>query len=155
MKDTFTTDIGFAHAVKYRQQMLRHWMGKSNSYNPADLPDHFDLPTNDDVSIAETIEFRLRPLPLGVSYTAYLTKDNVPEGVGTFRFAGRITPYRITTWTGQTLAHVISYTAHRNHRGYLTDTRGWFRARGIDGRMYYGQHNGVGMYCRMRLSKNQ
>ena len=63
--------------------------------------------------------------------------------------------YSITTWTGETLATVTSIKSRPNRRGFTTDTRGSFWARGIDGRLYFGTHNGAGMYCRMRLSANQ
>ena len=90
------------------------------------------------------------------SYTAYLTKDeNFCQQPGPAMAMGVTTRYRITTWMGDTLADVISIKSHRVHRGYLTDTRGSFWARGIDGRIYHGRHNGAGIYCRMRLAKAQ
>ncbi len=43
--------------------------------------------------------------------------------------------------------------AARVRGSWMTSERGSFWARGIDGRTYYGVHNGTGTYCRMRLSK--
>lgn len=149
MENAPTTDIGFAHAVRYRFAVLRAWALRTGrvdrygamSYRSEDLPNYIDIPTNEDISRAEVIEFKRKPLPVGESYSAYLARS--PDGA-----------YLITTFTGDVLATVTSINSWRAH-GWQTDQRGTFWARGIDGRMYYGRHNGTGMYCRMRVSKNQ
>jgi hypothetical protein len=105
---------------------------------------------NAETSRREVSKFISRPLPVGQSYLAYLVCDAAVPLI-----AERIGRYRITTWTGETLARVTAIKSRRNRRGYMTDTIGSFWARGIDGRVYYGTHNGAGMYCRMRVSKNQ
>lgn len=80
--------------------------------------------------------------PIAASYPAYLTRDDS----GT---------YRITTWIGDTLAVVTSIVSRKDRRSWTTDTRGSFWAKGIDGRIYHGRHNGVGMWCRIRPAKRQ
>lgn len=108
-------------------------------------------PTNEERSRAERIEFRAKSLQHGQSYTAYLTRDrDASNDLGSPRPTGM----RITTFTGDTLAHVTRYSA-RKVRGVLSDVRGSFWACGIDGRTYYGRHNGPGVYCTMRLAKGQ
>lgn len=137
-------DLAFAHQVRYRERMLHAWMRRTrrgNSYWPEDVPGYIEPPTNGDRSRAEVIEFCARPLPYGQTYTAYLTR------LATGGWA-------ITTWPGDTLATVTSIT-FRRVAGPMTDTRGSFWARGIDGRLYYGRHSGTGMYCGMRLAKHQ
>jgi hypothetical protein len=89
-------------------------------------------------SAREVAAFKARKRP-HLKYSAYLTCD--ADGT-----------HRITTWTGETLATVIAINSRRDTRSYVTNTRGSFWARGIDGRLYFGTHNGAGMYCRMRLS---
>lgn len=88
---------------------------------------------NRDTSDREVREFKTRePGP----YTAYLSSNGK----------------HITTWMGDVLATITSVgkpaRAFRN-REKLTP----FRARGIDGRTYYGRHNGPGMHLRMRPAK--
>ncbi len=90
-------------------------------------------------SAREVENFRAHGAPFGVSYIAYLSADRK----------------QVHTWTGDKLADVITIKNRRERRGYTTDVRGSFWARGIDGRLYYGTHNGEGMYCRMRLAKDQ
>lgn len=145
---TFPTrdDIERAKLTTARDNALRAWLGKGNSYKPEELPAHIVSPSNEDRSHAERVLFFTCPLQAGDSYTAYLTRTPVTDA----------TPrqYRITTWMGETLAEVTSITTRRA-RGWMTDECGSFWARGIDGRIYYGTHNGSGMYCRMRLSKRQ
>lgn len=144
-----TNEIAFAHAVRYRDAMLHAWMrrtGQGNSYRPEDVPAYLATVTNEDRSRAEVIEFKLQPLPYGESYVAYLKRDMTD---------GRVTGVRVTTWTGETLANVTSLNSSRVWNSIYTDTRGSFWAKGIDGRVYYGRHNGEGMYCRMRLAKHQ
>lgn len=69
-------------------------------------------------------------------YTAYLSSDGA----------------RITTWMGDTLATVTSTgKPYRSNFGNLSTP---FRAKGIDGRMYFGRHNGPGMYLRLRPAKD-
>ena len=89
-------------------------------------------------SAHEVKTFRTHGASFGVSYIAYLSRS-----------------LTITTWTGDKLADVIAIKNRRERRGHTTDVRGSFWARGIDGRLYYGTHNGEGMYCRMRLAKDQ
>jgi hypothetical protein len=103
-------------------------------------------------SAKEVAAFKARKVPHR-KYSAYLTRDTKPETIlDTRSMAGA---HRITTWTGDTLALVTAIKFRRERNSFNTDTRGSFWARGIDGRLYFGTHNGVGMYCRMRLAKNQ
>jgi hypothetical protein len=97
---------------------------------------------NAELSAKETAAFKAGSAHDGQSYCAYLAKD----GLNT---------HKITTWVGDTLATVITLKSGRIRNSFNTDTRGSFWARGIDGKLYHGRHNGVGMYCRMRLSKRQ
>jgi hypothetical protein len=146
MQYTPQTDIGFVHAVHYRDAMIRAWAKRSGhmrkngamSYRPEELPDYIDPPTNEDRSRAEVLLFTLRPLPYGVSYTAYLSSDSP----------------RIVTWMGDTLA-TVTWIKYREAAYGRCSGGGSFWARGIDGRIYYGTHNGRGMYCRMRLARHQ
>jgi hypothetical protein len=145
MNFLYTTPQGFVHAVRYRDAMIRAWckrtgrMDKSGgcTYDQADLPAYYDVPTNEERSHAECLLFSVvEPMTRGSrSWLAYLSNDR-----------------RITTWMGETLANVTRLTSYRVVRGALTDSRGSFWAIGIDGRTYYGTHNGTGMYCRMRLA---
>ncbi|MDE2097483.1 MAG: hypothetical protein KGL39_09580 [Patescibacteria group bacterium] len=135
-------ELAHAHHVRYQDGMLRAWMnrtGRRNSYHPSEVPAHIEQVTNDDRSRAERIEFISRPLPHGATYTAYLSADKA----------------RITTFTGETLAYVTGIHSRKDYRAWLTNERGSFWAEGIDGRVYYGRHNGAGVYCRMRLAKHQ
>jgi hypothetical protein len=143
MNFIYTTPQGFAHGVRYRDAMIRAWMrrtGRGNSYKPEDLPQGYDVPTNEERSRAEVLRFTvLEPMTHGSpSWTAYLSNDK-----------------RITTWTGETLANVTRITSYRavSNPVLKIPSRGSFWAVGIDGRWYYGTHNGTGMYCRMRLAK--
>jgi hypothetical protein len=81
------------------------------------------------------------PLPYGKSYTAYLSENAADP--------------RIVTWVGDTLAVVTKITRRRGTGSWVTNERGSFWARGIDGRIYYGRHNGSGLWVRMRLAKVQ
>ena len=140
MKPT-QSQLTFAHSVRYRDAMLHAWMKRTNqgnSYYIDDVPQYIDVPTNDARGIAGTIRFCARPLKRGAAYGAYLTRDAEPRIEDSGHSPLR---HRITTWTGNTLAHVTRLTA----RDY------W--AKGIDGRLYHGRHNGVGMYAKMRLAK--
>jgi hypothetical protein len=92
--------------------------------------------TNEEKSKAEVAAFIAQPLPRGQSYVAYLARDK-----------------RIATWTGDTLAEVTRITSYRAVGSSLTNERGSFWCIGVDGRTYYGRHNGVGLYCRMWLAK--
>jgi hypothetical protein len=144
MNFLYTTAIGFAHGVHYRDALIRAWAKRTGhvdrhgnmSYRTDELPEWLDVPTNAERGTAEVINFTLRPLPHGETYTAYLSNDK-----------------RIVTFTGDTLAEVTRITSYRVVGGSLTNARGSFWAIGIDGRTYYGRHNGTGMYCRMRLAK--
>lgn len=148
MNHLYTTPMGFVHAVRYRDAMLHAWMkrtGRANSqgsaYHPRDLPAYMDVPTNEERSHAEVIEFTLYPLPPGEKYTAYLKMPKVGEPCAL-----------ITTFTGDALARVKSITYNKpSRRNILSDTCGTFTAKGIDGRTYKGRHNGDGMYCTMRV----
>jgi hypothetical protein len=164
MNHIYLTPIGFAHAVRYREGMVRAWakrtgrMSRSGafSYKPEDLPDWLDVPTNEERSAAEVIEFRLRPLQHGQQYTAYLThaKPEHRERNDQLGLAPDMWRGVITTWTGELLAIVTKITSYNAVCfGRDAGTKGSFWAIGIDGRTYYGRHNGKGMYCRMRLAK--
>jgi hypothetical protein len=142
-------EIAFAHSVRYRDGMLHAWLRRTGretprggaSYRPEEVPVYIDVPTNAERSRAEVIEFRARPLQLGERYVAYLTGD--PQ-------AG----YRISTWMGETLAIVTHITHWKRGTGFRA-CRGSFWARGIDGRLYHGRHNGGGLYCSLYLAKRQ
>jgi hypothetical protein len=147
MNFLYTTPQGFVHGVRYRDAMLRAWMsrtGRGNSYRTEDVPSYIDIPTNEERSQAEVYGFTMRPLPHGESYMAYLS-GNAEKGKG---YQGAI-----TTFMGDVLAHVTRITSYRVTDSPTTNERGSFWAIGIDGRTYYGRHNGRGMYCRMRLAK--
>lgn len=81
------------------------------------------------------------PLKYGKSYTAYVADK--PERAA------------ITTWMGDTLAGLLTYTTYNYVSRYKTNGQGSFTAIGIDGRLYRGRHNGKGMHCRMRLCATQ
>lgn len=142
----YTTPQGFVHGVRWRDAMIRAWCKRTGrmdssggcAHSARDIPAHYDVPTNEERSHAEVLRFTvLEPMAFdSPSWCAYLSNDR-----------------RITTWTGETLANVTKLTSYRVVSGHLTDSRGSFWCIGIDGRTYYGTHNGVGMYCRMRLAK--
>jgi hypothetical protein len=91
---------------------------------------------NASTSAQEVAEFKTRE---AAPYTAYLSSDGK----------------RITTWTGETLGAIISTGTPIKSRGWDTNTHTPFRARCIDGRVYFGRHNGGGVYLRMRPLKKQ
>lgn len=171
MRQTYTTDLGFAHAVRYNDAMVRAWaartgrMSKRNgcmSYMPEDLArecPHIDVPTNDDRGRAEVIGFITRPLQFKASYFAYLTSAKPQHVAQNDTLGCHPDMWRgvVTTWNGELLAVVTRITSYRALT-FGRDTgneRGSFWAIGIDGRTYYGTHTGRGMYCRMRLAKYQ
>jgi hypothetical protein len=158
-------ETAFAADVRARDRALaaectaRGFPTRNGTSYPSDTVFSVTAPTNEERSRAETIEFRANP-PSG-SYLAYLTenKEYAPH-LGTVPRIGAdgraVTRYIVTTWTGEKLAEVVSYDVTRKVRtSWLTNERGSFWARGIDGRLYHGRHNGPGLYCRMRLAKNQ
>lgn len=100
--------------------------------------------TNEERSALEVAEFKSNPLPYGKTYRAYLTGPKRLGDKGT-----------IVTFMGDALAYVTRITSVRVTSGFTTDARGSFWATGIDGRTYYGRHNGRGMHCTMRLAKHQ
>jgi hypothetical protein len=146
MNFNYTTPQGFVMGVRYRDALIQAWCKRTgrtgrngdSAYSARDLPSWYDVPTNEERSQAEVYRFTvLEPMTHGSpAWGAYLSNDK-----------------RITTWTGQTLANVTRITSYRVVSGYLTDSRGSFRAIGIDGRTYFGTHNGTGMCCRLRLAK--
>ena len=144
----------FAHHVHYQDAMLRAWMrrtGRGNSYMPADVPPYIERIENEARGKAEAVLFITDPLAYGQSYTAYLRAEQPGDCRNGFS-----APYGvISTWAGDKLAIVTRIRSRPERRGFTTDGRGSFWAVGIDGRWYYGTHNGRGMYCRMRLAKNQ
>lgn len=145
-----TEELAFADDVRRRDKALRRWMGERNSYRTEDVPVRLrPLVTNVERSRAECICFRAEPLPYGQTYYAYL-KCDAPRGDSSYPRA-----YRIATWMGDTLATVTSLTSRPERRSWLTNERGSFWARGIDGRLYHGRHNGAGMHCTLRLAKHQ
>lgn len=149
------SDIAFAHAVVYQTALVRAWAkrtGRTNrrgafSYRWQDLPGYITPPTNEETSRAEVILFKSDPIPYGKRYVAYLRNDDKPSM--------HSSAFRITTWTGETLAQVNAITFRSERHSPLTDIRGSFWATGIDGRTYYGRHNGEGIYCTLRLAKHQ
>lgn len=147
------SDTVFAFQVRYRDAMLRAWMnrtGRKYSYRPEEVPAYINAPTNEERGRAEAIEFCRKPLAHGETYRAYLHCD-APRGDSSYPRA-----YRITTWTGDTLATVISYHVSTTRApGYVSNVRGSYWARGIDGRLYHGRHCGAGIICTMRLAKRQ
>ena len=137
-------EMVFAHKVKYRCALRDAWInrtGRKGSYHPDDVPAYIPTVQNADISTVKVYDFKRGKHLDGRSYVAYLDR--------------RDGAWLVTTWTGDPLATVTEINSHRVHTGYLTNTRGTFWARGIDGKMYYGWHNGAGMYCKMRLSKSQ
>lgn len=158
----YTTPQGFVMGIRYRDAMIRAWAKRTGrmtrsgafSYKPEDLPPGYDEPTNAERSRAEVIEFALRPLPPGESYGAYLSAPK-PEHVGIANACGLSTGKGvITTFMGEPLAFVTKVTSYNAVRfGRDAGMNGSFWAIGIDGRTYYGRHNGRGMYCSMRLAK--
>jgi hypothetical protein len=153
------TELDFAADVRRRDAAIAEECKargftdrRGNTSYPSDTAFAVKAPTNEERSRAECIEFRANPLPYGQSYTAYLTKAK-PHGWPLGK--GLHGEYKITTFTGDTLAFVTRITTRKVRGGYLTNEKGSFWARGIDGRTYHGRHNGSGIYCRMRLAKNQ
>lgn len=74
-------------------------------------------------------------------YVAYLS--NVSQGDDTH--------YRLTTWSGGTLARVTSLNrGHHNIGGFLYR----FRAVDVHGGHWYGTSPGPGMYARMRRARS-
>lgn len=137
-------DIRVAAQTVANDAALAAWLGKACSYHPRDVPDHIRPPTNAMRSHAERVLFVTEPLPYGVTYGGYLAAGSDRDGDRP----------RITTFTGETLATVTFLRSWRVRSG-LTDSRGSFHAIGIDGRAYHGRHNGVGVYCTLRLNKHQ
>lgn len=137
---TTAVDIEFAADVRARDAALHEWLGDRTSYKLEEVPAHIHAPTNEERSQCEMIEFRATPLPVGQTYYAYLSIAY---------------PKRITTFTGDTLADVLEITTRKVRANELTEERGSFWARGIDGRLYYGRHNDSGLYCTLRLARNQ
>ena len=128
--------ITFAQTIRARDAAIRQWLGHRTIYCAGELPATLaPAPKNEERSQAEVIEFVSQKLEPGVSYVAYLSSDRM----------------QITTWIGDPLAFITCISSRRVRRSWLTDERGKFRARGIDGRDYYGTHNGAGLYCRLRL----
>lgn len=148
-------DIAFAADVRRRDAALHAWMGKRNSYHPDEVPETLKpLPTDEERSRAEVIEFLAQPLEYGKSYGAYLKDCGKVQHPACIE---KRQVWKITTFTGDTLAFVTRIKSSRQlfKRNTFSDQRGSFWARGIDGRLYYGRHNGAGMYCTLRLAKVQ
>lgn len=102
---------------------------------------NYDIDAFNRAQSAKEVE-RFRSQPITASYPAYLTRDASGS-------------YRITTWMGDTLATVTHIRTRPVRGSWLTNERGSFWARGIDGRTYHGRHNGAGVYCRIRPAKHQ
>jgi len=135
--------IAFAADVRARDEKLIQYCREQGftdkrtgwtSYFPEQVA-HLNPPTNEERSRAEVIEFSAKA-PAG-PYVAYLSADR----------------QRITTWTGETLATVTDITQTSTRNSWMSDERGAFTARAINGRRYRGTHNGPQVYCRMRLLK--
>lgn len=153
MQNAPQNDLAFAHAVRYRDAMLHAWLKTTgrvdkkgaSSYDPADLPAYLTggyLPTNEDRSRAEVILFKANPLPHGQTYFAYLA-GNETDG------------WYVSTFTGEMLARITKLTRRVVSNSWMTNCRGSFWAVGVDGRLYRGHHNGLGMYLHMRLAKQR
>jgi hypothetical protein len=128
--------LAFARSIRVRNDAIRQWLGRRTSYRLEELPPRLSpTPTNEEQSRAEVIEFLNRQRQPGVSYIAYLSSDRK----------------NLTTWTGDILATINWIRWRRVRDSAFTDERGRFHARGIDGRDYYGSHNGPAVYCRLRL----
>lgn len=124
--------IAFADNVWERQNQLREWLGSANSYKPEELPIYIYPPTNAEISRGEVYRFMdARPS----KKNGYLSMDGK----------------RITTYTGETLASV-TYTG-TTFTGNMGNEWTPFRATGINGRQYFGRHNGPGMCLTMRAIK--
>lgn len=133
----FAADV-YARDARLRAYCLEQGFTNKRSGATSYLPEqvaHLNPPTNEERSRAEQIRFRAEP-PTG-PYVAYLSRD----------------ASRVTTWMDDTLAEVANLTTYRVRNSFTTDERGTFVARGIDGRVYHGTHNGAGMYCRMCPAK--
>ena len=133
--------LTFAIDLRARDESLRAWLGERCSYHPDELPDDLKpTPTNEERSRAEVIEFLSQPVAYGVPYSAYLSSDRK----------------RVTTFMGDTLAMISRIKTNPSRRRWsLSAGNGSFWARGIDGRLYYGRHNGPNCYLRMRLAKQR
>jgi hypothetical protein len=132
----FAADVRRRDAIIAKECKARGFTSKRGwtSY-PSDTVFSVAKPTNDERSRAEIIKFRANP-PTG-SYCAYLSVDK----------------RTITTFMGGKLADVLTIKNNPVRNSPYTNERGSFWARCIDGRLYYGRHNGAGMYCLMRPSK--
>jgi len=163
MNHVYPTEVGFMHAVLYRDKMIEAWcrrtgrMSKRGSYGykPEECP--HDIPTNDERGLAEAIRFRLQPLKHGQNYLAYLAAPKPEHAAAVYKLTGvAASRGAITTWNGELLAVVTRITSYNAVCfGRDAGVKGSFWAIGIDGRTYYGRHNGRCMYCRMRLAKWQ
>ncbi len=134
-------ETAFLIAYRSRESRFQEWLGGRTSYNASEVPADLSIPSNEERSKAEVIRFKAEPLEYGKPYGAYLSRRDGKS--------------YIATWMGDPLATVKAIRSFRPPRNWLTDERGSFWAKGIDGRVYYGRHNGFGMHCTLRLAKYQ
>ena len=165
MREIYTDEYAFARAVRFADAQIRQWCiqtGRQDkrtgaiSYKAEDIPAEIDAPSNDDRSRAEVILFRMQPLAHGASYGAYLSHMKPEHEAQAYQLLGtpKVPHGIIATFTGEPLAFVTRITSYNAVCfGRDAGMKGSFWAIGIDGRQYYGRHNGRGMFCRMRLAK--
>lgn len=125
----------YCENILTRSKMLRDWVGSKNSYHPKDLPSHIVPPTVDELSRCEVYMFL--EYPPRTAYTAYLSTDCK----------------RVTTWADETLAEIV--WSSQPYRPNIGGQRVPIRAKGINGVMYYGRHNGPGACFNIRAYKSQ
>lgn len=140
--------VEFCADVRARDFALRAWLGNRNSYKAEELPASVKPPTNEERSRAEVFEFMHRR---GANAPSEDTKGPYLAYLRGVRFLSGETEPHITTFTGDVLARVT--WEGESFRGNMGNTWTPFRALGIDGREWYGRHNGAGMYLRMRPRK--
>lgn len=140
-----------AKDVRRRVAALRRWLGKRSSYRPEELPPRFRpdgkdrVPTNEELTRVELRDWLAEPERKGGpgKWMAYLARDSEGRAV-------------VTTFTGAILAYVSSLRTRPAPLGsWLSSERGTFRAIGTNGVEYVGNHNGEGIYCRLRPAKTR
>lgn len=131
------TNEAQAADIRARDNALREWMDKRNSYRQEELPPHINPPTNEERSAVEVFEF-MRDRPN--RYFVY-----VRVGTPYLRSA------TVTTWTGDILGHGTMGAEYRSNMG---DKRRSIRFRAITGDTYAGTYYyGAGDYARVRKVK--
>ena len=99
-----------------RENTLRAWMGKRNSYHPSELPPHIHPPTNEERGAVELFDWHANPPD---RYFCYPSDDLS----------------RATTWMGGTLGTLHVGSEWRSNMG---DKRRHVRVFGTNGKIYAG-----------------